>query len=146
MPFKPSKHSPLLSPNIQRRNGLTKTLDQESQNLQGCQVHHHIISYENYEKENKDHKETLSRLVTLLRTDSPSALFENRRDGTKLLSPNSNVDKAGMNNHNMKQSKQKLQPLQKNLSKSRAEKNGREGIASKKFTRAIDDYLIITSR
>lgn len=84
--------------------------------------------------------------MTLPRTDSPSALFENRRDETKLLSPNSGVDRVGMNIHNMSLSKQKPQSLQKNPSESRAENIGREGIASRKSTRAIDDCLIITSR
>ncbi|KAL0873323.1 hypothetical protein Bca101_023028 [Brassica carinata] len=97
-------------------------------------------------KANKDHKETPSRLMTLPRTDSPSVSFENRRDETKLLSPNSGVDRVGMNNQNKRQSKQKPQPLQKNPSESRAENNGREGIATEKSTRAIDDCLIITSR
>ncbi|KAL0872442.1 hypothetical protein Bca101_022147 [Brassica carinata] len=46
-PPKPSKHSPLPPQYLQRRVGLTTTLDQESQNLQGCQAHHHIISYQN---------------------------------------------------------------------------------------------------
>ncbi|KAG2302799.1 hypothetical protein Bca52824_031450 [Brassica carinata] len=94
-------------------------------------------------KANKDHKETPSRLMTLPRTDSPSVSFENRRDETKLLSPNSGVDRVGMNNQNKRQSKQKPQPLQKNG--EAAENNGREGIAAEKSTRAIGG-LIITSR
>ncbi|KAL0891068.1 hypothetical protein Bca101_015051 [Brassica carinata] len=98
-PPKPSKRSPLPSPNLQRWVGFTTTPDLESQNLQGSQACHHIIPYGNSGpgKANKNHKQTPSRLMTILRTDSPSASFENQRDETKLKGPNSGVDRAGIN-------------------------------------------------